>query len=67
MTEEKRARGTPRLDRRGFKAGRIRSRSRPGFKHSSIGPRQDMLQLGEEVAPTHLGALIELLLIRPEA
>src|ERR1700693_4830791 len=29
--------------------------------------RQQLLELGEEIAPTHLGALIELLLIRPEA
>ena len=33
----------------------------------SLRPRQHLLQLGEEVAPTHLGAPIGLLLIRAEA
>jgi hypothetical protein len=70
MTWEKRARGRRPIGRRGFEAGRSRRRSPPGFKwpqRSSIGPRQDMPQLGEEVPPTHLGALIEVLLIRAEA
>jgi hypothetical protein len=34
---------------------------------SSLHPRQHLLQLGKEALPAHLGALIERLLIRPEA
>jgi hypothetical protein len=38
-----------------------------GSPQTSIGPRQDLLEVGEEVPPAGLGPPVGLLLIRPEA
>src|SRR3954469_12930761 len=37
------------------------------LQQTSLCPRQDLLQLREELLPSHLGAATGLLLIRPEA
>ena len=44
-----------------------KARPDEGPADAFLSPPQHLLQLGEEVPPTHLGALIELLLIGPEA
>jgi hypothetical protein len=36
-------------------------------RQTSLNPRQDLLQGGKELLPPTFGALVELLLIRPEA
>src|ERR1700733_1935408 len=43
------------------------SSPRPRFRRASIYPRQDLLQICKEPLPPVFGALVGLLLIRPEA